>query len=362
MATIQKYKTEKGDRWRVRWRDAAGNQKSKTFDRQRLAKDFLIKLEHETREGSYVEPSTITIKEYLESWIESYKTNIAPNTKRGYRVNIRHICSILGNKPLQKIIPADIETAYMKLGQTLSGTSVLYIHRTLSRALKQAEKQLLINRNPCDFVETPKKNKNFEAGFVHPNDVPKYLKAFKGHYLYPAVCLAMFCGLRRGEALGLQWNDIDWKSKIIHVRHNITEEGLTMPKSGKARTVPLSEAMTKVLKEHRQRQQHFMEKLWNEYYRSDFIMTYDDGTLIKSRALSKNFTSALKKAGLKPVRFHDLRHTAASLMIHEGVELKTISEILGHSSISITADIYGHIIEEKKKQAAQKLDKYMANL
>lgn len=359
MATIQKYKTEKGYRWRVRWRDETGKQKSKTFDRQRLAKDFLTKLEHEMREGSYVEPSSITLREFLESWIESYKANIAPNTERGYRVNIKHICSILGNKPLQKIIPVDIEAAYRQLGENLSGTSLLYIHRTLSRALSQAEKQRLINRNPCDFVETPKKNKNFEAKFVHPDDIGKYLDAFKGHYLYPAVCLAMFCGLRRGEVLGLQWNDIDWKNNAIIVRHNMTDDGPFIPKSGEIRAVPLTEAMAGILKNHRKRQQCFMEKLWDEYYRSDYVVTYDDGTLIKPRVLSKNFAFVLKKAGLDPVRFHDLRHTAASLMLHEGVELKTVSEILGHSSISITADIYGHVIEEKKKQAAQKLDKYI---
>ncbi|NLU09404.1 MAG: site-specific integrase [Tepidanaerobacter acetatoxydans] len=359
MATIQKYKTDKGFRWRVRWRTEEGKQKSKTFDRQRLAKDFLTKLEHEMREGSYVEPSSITLREFLESWIESYKINISPNTERGYRVNIKHICSILGDKPLQKIIPADIETAYAKLGQTLSGTSILYIHRTLSRALKQAERQRLINRNSCDFVETPKKNKNFKAKFVHPDDIGKYLNAFKGHYLYIAVCLAMFCGLRRGEVLGLQWKDIDWKASIINIRHNMTDEGLKAPKSGETRTIPLTEAMKEILKEQKRKQQRFMEMLWDEYYRSDFVVTYDDGTLIKPRALSKNFAAVLRKANLELVRFHDLRHTAASLMIHEGVELKTVSEILGHSSISITADIYGHVIEEKKKQAAQKLDKYI---
>lgn len=359
MATIEKYKTKSGYRWRVRWRTEDGKQRSKTFDRQRLAKDFLTKLEHQMREGSYIEPSSITLKEYLESWIDTYKINISPNTERGYRVNIKHICSILGDKLLQKIIPADIEAAYTELKEKLSGTSVLYVHRTLSRALKQAEKQRLINRNPCDFVEIPKKNKDFKAKFVHPNDIEKYLDAFKGHYLYSAVCLAMFCGLRRGEVLGLQWSDIDWKDKIIYVRHNMTDTGLTSPKSGESRTVPLSDAMAKILKEHRQRQQRFMEKLWHEYYRSDFVITYDDGTLIKPRALSKNFAAVLKKAGLKPVRFHDLRHTAASLMINEGVELKTVSEILGHSSITITADIYGHIVEEKKKEAARKLDKYI---
>lgn len=359
MATIQKYKTEKGDRWRVRWRDETGNQISKTFDRQKLAKDFLIKLEHETREGSYVEPSSITLKDYLETWIELYKANITSNTERGYRVNVKHICSILGHKPLQKIIPADIETAYMKLGQTLSGTSILYIHRTLSRALKQAEKQRLINRNPCDFVETPKKSKEFKAKFVHPGDIERYLDAFRGHYLYPAVCLAMFCGLRRGEVLGLQWNDIDWRNKTFFVRHNMTDDGLVTPKSGETRTVPLTDAISKIIREQKKRQKRFMETFWDEYFRSDFVVTYDDGTLIKPRALSKNFAFVLKKAGLEPIRFHDLRHTAASLMVHEGIELKTISEILGHSSISITADIYGHVIEEKKKQAAQKLDKYI---
>lgn len=169
----------------------------------------------------------------------------------------------------------------------------------------------------------------------------------------------MFCGLRRGEVLGLQWKDIDWKASIINIRHNMTDEGLKAPKSGETRTIPLTEAMKEILKEQKRKQQRFMEMLWDEYYRSDFVVTYDDGTLIKPRALSKNFAAVLRKANLELVRFHDLRHTAASLMIHEGVELKTVSEILGHSSISITADIYGHVIEEKKKQAAQKLDKYI---
>src|SRR5690554_130339 len=358
MASINKINTKSGPRWRVRWRDDKG-ERSRSFDRQRLAKDFLISLEHKQREGTYVEPTTVTLKSYLETWIESYKDSIASNTERGYRVNIRHICSVIGDKSLQRLIPGDIEAAYRELGKKLSGTSVLYVHRTLSRALKQAEKQRLITRNPCDIVEVPRKNKHFQARFVAPEDIAKYVGAFTDHYLYPAVCLAAFCGLRRGEVLGLQWKDIDWKKGMITIKHGMTDDGLTTPKSGEARSVPLSEAVAEILKEQRKKQRQYKERFWDEYHRSDFVTTYHDGTLIKPRALSKAFADTLKKAGLGHIRFHDLRHTAASLMLHEGVDLKTISDILGHSSISITADIYSHVIEEQKKSAAKKLDKYI---
>lgn len=358
MATIQKYETKNGNRWRVRWRDDKNRQRSKSFDRQRLARDFMIKLEHETREGSYMEPSEMTLKEYLLKWIDSYSAGIAPNTERGYRVNLNHIINILGGIPVQKIIPSDIENAYKKLGEKLSGTSVLYIHRTLNIALKDAEKQKIIRRNPCDFVDAPKKSK-FKPSFVEPNDVPKYLKIFEGHYLYPAVCLAMFCGLRRGEILGLQWQDVKWNKGLIIIRNNMTDDGLGDPKNGESRNVPLTKAMENVLKKQKKKQQYFMELMWDEYFRSDFIVTHDDGTIISPRALSKTFTRMIESNDVEKIRFHDLRHTAASLMLNEGIDLKVISEILGHSSISITADIYGHILDEKKKQAAHKLDKYL---
>ena len=356
MATILKYKVADGYRWRVRWWDENEKQVSKTFDRQTIARDFMVKLEHEMREGIYTEPTKIRVSDYLYKWIDSYQSNLAPNTARSYKVNIDHICKHIGNKQMQKLTAIDIESTYAKLSESLSGTSLLYIHRTLSRAFNQAEKQRLIKRNVLDLVETPKKNKEKKSNFVHPDDIPRYLKAFENHYLYPAVCLAVFAGLRRGEVLGLKWSDI--KNGNLIIQHNMTYDGIRPPKSGSKRLVPISAPIERVLHEQKKRQNEEKEKLWEKYYRSEFVVTKKDGTLINPRLLSNTFKRVLKRKGLEVIRFHDLRHTAASLMILEGVDLKTVSEILGHSSISITADIYGHVLEEQKRKAVGQLDKY----
>jgi len=356
MATILKYKVADGYRWRVRWWDENEKQVSKTFDRQTIARDFMVKLEHEMREGIYTEPTKIRVSDYLYKWIDSYQSNLAPNTARSYKVNIDHICKHIGNKQMQKLTAIDIESTYTKLSESLSGTSLLYIHRTLSRAFNQAEKQRLIKRNVLDLVETPKKNKEKKSNFVHPDDIPRYLKAFENHYLYPAVCLAVFAGLRRGEVLGLKWSDI--KNGNLIIQHNMTYDGIRPPKSGSKRLVPISAPIERVLHEQKKRQNEEKEKLWEKYYRSEFVVTKKDGTLINPRLLSNTFKRVLKRKGLEVIRFHDLRHTAASLMILEGVDLKTVSEILGHSSISITADIYGHVLEEQKRKAVGQLDKY----
>lgn len=358
MAKIQKYKVKSGFRWRVRW-TVEGEQKSKTFAKWNHADDFRKSLEHNLAEGTYTQPTDITLAAYLAAWIESYKANIAPSTENGYRVNVRHISGILGAKKLQKVNAVDIESMYAELSEKLSGTSLLYVHRVLSRALKQAVRQRLINSNPCAFVDPPKKNKDQGAQFIHANDVPKYLAALDGSYLYPAACLALFCGLRRGEVLGLQWADIN--NGKMAIRHNMTYTGLRAPKSGYSRIIPITPPIKAMLQAQREKQNRHKEILWNKYHKSDFIVTYDDGKLIDPRTFSNCFKRILIRNGLPAVRFHDLRHTAASLMIMEGVDIKTVSEVLGHQSIKITADTYGHIADEHKLDAMNRLNHFFPN-
>ena len=137
-------------------------------------------------------------------------------------------------------------------------------------------------------------------------------------------------------------------------------DGLRPPKSGKTRVVPyIRTGIAKIFKDQKNWQRENKEKMWSKYFRSDFIITRKDGTLIDPKLLSRRFGEVQKRNQLDSVRFHDLRHTAASLMILEGVPLKTISDILGHSSISITADIYGHVLEEQKLIALESIIKYL---
>lgn len=365
MATINKYQTSTGaQRYRVLWRDPSGRQKSKSFDKWQNANDFRIKLEHELREGSYVEPSKITVGQLLDDWLEIHRIGLQHNTVQGYEYNVRHIKNAIGNKYIQRLTPGDIERMYKALSEELSGKYLQEIHATLNLALKHAVKTHLLNSNPCDVVARPKKTK-FQAAFIRPEDVERYLSIFKNCWMYPAVVLALFCGLRRGELLALRWNDINFKSGEITVKHSLEERGkekvLKAPKNGKSRTVHMMDGVAAVLKQHRKRQLEFKLILGKQYHTSDFVIVEDDGTQPAPSYLSRYFARKIARSGLPRIRFHDLRHTAASLMLLEGVDLKTVSEILGHSGISITADIYAHVIDEAKKQAAERLEKYLKN-
>jgi integrase len=360
MAKIQKYKVKSGWRWRVRWVDADGNQKSQSFDRQKLAADFLISLEHSMREGTYIAPSDITVKQLLNDWIAVHGLKIEYNTRKAYNLNIKHISAAIGNIRLQELRPSDIEKMYAE--SKLSGKSLQEIHSTLNLAMRHAIKNGLINRNPCDAVDRPKKQK-FEASFIKPDMVSEYLKLFEDAWIYPAVVLAIFCGLRRGELLALKWSDINFKTLKINVTHSAVcidnQLELKKPKNNKARVVDMPPAVAVVLKKAKKKQMENKMLLQNLYYDSEFVIREDNGKRPMPSYVSRFFNRRIKASGLPHVRFHDLRHTTGSLMLLEGVGIKTVSEILGHSSITITADIYAHVIDEQKKEAAMKIGKYL---
>jgi integrase len=169
----------------------------------------------------------------------------------------------------------------------------------------------------------------------------------------------MLLGLRRGEVLGLQWSDINWVRMTLTVKHNMTYDELSMTKNRKSRTIELDNEFMVLLKAQRDRQRHFKEKLWNKYNKSDFVVTYDNGNLIAPQDLIHMFRHILEKAELEVIRFHDLRHTAASLMLMNDVDMKTVSMILGHSTIGITVDTYGHISEKHIRSAVHTMSQYI---
>lgn len=359
MAYIQK----RNNSYRVRYNIFENGKlikKSKTFSRQKDARDFLIKIENSLRENSYIEPSRITLREYTQKWLEGKKPSIALNTYIGYKKNITHINDNIGDVPLQKLNEMHIETMYVNLNRKFSGTSILYIHRVLSNALKQAVKMRLITVNPCNFVNPPKKEK-FIAAFYEPDEVRALLEAFKSSYIYITVLLAVTRGLRRSEILGLTWDDIDFKKKQLSINHNLqwSKDSWSLEKlktDSSKRIIPLSNFLIHELIEQKNRQKKYMEFLWNNYERTNLVATHDDGRPINPSYLSSLFGRTLEINNLRHVRFHDLRHTAASIMLKDGVELKVISSILGHASISITADLYSHVLTELKNEAVNKID------
>lgn len=363
MATINKYETSSGEtRYRVLWRDPSGKQKSKSFVKWAKANDFKISLEHSLREGCYVEPSKITVREFIEDWFTLHKKGLQYKTIQGYEYNIKYINSILGDKYLQRLTPGDIEDMYKKLSH-LSGKYLQEIHATLNIALKHAVKKRLLSVNPCTAVTRPKSIK-YEASFIGPEDVGKYLDLFRNSWAFPAVLLALFCGLRRGEVLALQWSDISYKNNQLKVYKSVIDvenkRELKAPKNNKSRTVDIPPGVINLLKQHKKKQLENKLLLGeSRYHDSEYIVREDDGTLPAPGYLSRFFMRRINSSGLPHIRFHDLRHSAASLMLLEGANLKTVSTILGHSSIGVTADIYAHVIDRAKKEAAKSLEKYV---
>lgn len=366
MASINKYKTGFGEiRHRVLWRDPNGIQKSKSFDRFKKAQEFKIRLEHELRDSSYTEPSKITVRKFLEQWFDMHKKGLQYKTIQGYEYNIGYINNTLGDMYLQRLTAGDIEKMLKSLstskGEKLSGKYLQEIYSTLNLALKHAVKLKLLSVSPCAAVSRPKSVK-FQASFILPEDVKKYLDLFSDAWIYPAVVLALFCGLRRGELLALQWNDIDFRNNQLKVYKAVIDVGnkrfQKSTKTEKARTVDIPPTAITILRQHRKKQLEY-KLLLNDYHDSNFIVTEDDGTLPAPAYVSRFFMRRVISSGLPYVRFHDLRHTAASLMLLEGANLETVSSILGHSSITITADIYAHVIDKSKKDAANSLDKYL---
>lgn len=289
----------------------------------------------------------MTLKQYLDEWLDEYKYQIAPNTLRGYKVNINHLCMYMGDIELQELTYKDIQQCYNKLLNNLSGTSVLYCHRVLRHALHQAELRDIISRNPCDLVYAPKKSR-IHFNVLNDDELKRLLNAVKGTWLYPPVMLSALLGLRRGEVLALRWSDIDFKNNILTVSYSaLTLNGeftLRELKTAKSyRSILLSDTLSDYL--------YTLMSISN----SKYICTRY-GQPISPNVLNKYFRRTVYNLKIPYVRFHDLRHTNATLLLKKGIPAKIVSERLGHSSITITLDTYSHVLVDMQKDSSVALD------
>ena len=319
---------------------------------------------HEVQTGNYVEEDTRALGEFLREWFSSYvEPNLAINTINGYQTNIeKHIIPAIGHIQISQLKPTDVQKFYdEKINCGLSATTVIYIHRVLHKALGYAVKHQSIYRNITDLVEIPRKKK-FEPKVLSEDEVKQLLEVCKGSYLYMAVLLAVSTGLRRGEVLGLSWNDIDFKYKTISIRRTqVINNGriiYTPVKTMKSnRSLLISDNLLDILKKHHNDQNELKKFLLSDYDEGNFVVCFDDGKPISANLMNKNFRNTLIRNNLPIVRFHDLRHTNATLMLKKGIPAKIASERLGHSSIGITMDTYSQVLCDMQKDAAEILDK-----
>lgn len=320
-------------------------------------------LEEKIASGNYVEPSKLTVEGYLLQWLKDYCSHLSPTTLEGYKNYIHgHIIPFLGKLNLQKVKPVDIQRFYnSEFEKGYSGTTVLQEHRILSRAFKEALINNLIENNPMLKVKSPKKN-DFEPQIYDDVQFNKLLNSVAGTNDEIPILLAGMLGLRRGEVLGLRWKDINFEEKTISIVQNVIfangQIQFKSPKTKKSqRTIAAPEGLLKVLENHYIRQGKHRLKYGPKYKNYDLVYCKENGEPFNPRSFSRHFKDLLEKYNLPRIRFHDLRHFNATMMLKYGIDVKIASERLGHSSPNITQKIYQHVTKDMDLEAAKKLDK-----
>lgn len=323
-----------------------------------------VKIMEQLEQGTYVEPKRITIRSWLDTWMEDYKKHeLRRTTFEVYKILIdAHIVPALGGATIQGLRPENIQKLYNnKLAEGLSPKSIRHIHTILRGALRQAMKNRLISYDVSESVTLPALKKG-QARALTLKEQAKFLAAAEDNPLYPAFMLLMTTGLRRGELLGLRWRNVNLTKKYLEIEENfVPVKGgavYQQPKTEKSKgKVPLIKPAVECLKKHRQ--QMLAEGL---YDKDRPVFCNDAGGPIMPRSFNHRFEKLREKAGVgKAVTVHSLRHTYATRLLELGVSLKEVQELLRHAELSTTADIYAHVSEELKRAAANRLTDLFQN-
>jgi integrase len=313
-------------------------------------------------DGAPVPGGRQTVAEFLAGWLEGTRPSLRPGTWLRYEEYVRlHVVPALGKVPLARLTPQQLQRLYAeRLATGLSPTTVHHLHATLHKALGQAARWGLVARNVADLVDPPRPD-HHEMTTLSPEQVRELLAAAAGDRLEALYVVALE-GLRRGEILALRWRDIDLDARTLRVRGSLqpTPDGLRIvePKTASSRRgVVLSATAVEALRRHRVRQAAERLRLGPAWEDHDLVFANEVGRPIDGRNLvRRGFEPLLARAGLPRVRFHDLRHTAATLLLGQGVHPKIVAEKLGHSQISTTIDLYSHVTPTMQREAAETLD------
>jgi integrase len=336
----------------------------------------LHEVQHQLAAGLLVSDKS-NVKEYLEEWLRAKEREVKPQTAEDYRYQLEHyVVPLIGRIPLAKLAPIDIQRMVGRLSERYSPQRANKCRRVLSTALTQAVRWQIIPRNPCNAVQ-PLKVEKREMALWTGEQATRFLDTATGHRLYAAFYLLLSTGLRRGELLGLQWQDIDLQRSTLRVRRSLIEQRgrirISTPKSERsARRVALPPDMLAVLQTHRARQKAEAAELGGTWPDLDLVFCSEVGTYLHPRNFERSWhllqertraawvaeatargddeVARLDKQGklLPRIRLHDLRHLHASLAIAQGMDAKVLADRLGHARASFTLDVYTHLFEEQR--------------
>jgi integrase len=305
-----------------------------------------------------------SLGDYLDYWLKLYaKTNTSPNTYRAYEQIIRvNLKPGLGHIKLQDLKPLDLQNYYVEKLVDLSAQTVRHHHRLLSKALNDAVDWEMVNTNVAQKAKPPKPKK-FRATFYSKEELEKLFEAAKTNIVYyPMIFTAGHTGARFGELRALKWADIDFNNRRMTITKSayVDEEAKVqirdLTKGGKDRTIVIGKKLMNVLKGHLERYQELKNRLGDSFNPNDLVFFNSHGNYTNPRELHRIYKRAIQQAGLRDSRFHDTRHSHASILLQKNVHPKIVSERLGHSKIGITLDLYSHAIPSLQEQAVKVFD------
>ena len=337
---------------------------------KRRALEFLenLKRTYETKESmENMDGSRLLMTDYMDEWLKIVKPLVERATYKSYdnmvSARIRPHFEKL-NLLLTEVEPKHIKMLYDEiLEQGYTTNTVIHYHAVLHQALAYAVKNDYILSNPADRVKRPKKNKHISS-FYTKEEILTLLDIAKDDPIYIPIVLSAYYGFRRSETLGMRWSAIDFENKTITVNHKVTElteNGKTivyaedkLKTKSSYRTLPLIPVVEEKLLEHKAKLERNQKLFGNGYCKEymDYVCVDEMGKLFRPNFVSDHFGWLLKKYGLKKLTFKELRHSCASMLVAEGIPMKSIQEWLGHSNFSTTADIYSHIDYHAKQQSA----------
>jgi integrase len=316
------------------------------------------------RDGGLIfEGENRTLSAYLDGWLNGpAKSSVKPSTFESYERMIRnHIEPALGHRKLKALAPDHVQYFYQsKLDAGLAPGTVRLMHGILHKALEQAVKWGSVPRNVCKTTTPPKPNPEE----IHPLDaeqVKRMLEAARANRLEALYVLAVTAGLRIGELLGFKWEDLDLDAGTLHVRRTRSQAKsgpiFTTPKNGKGRSIRLTRRAVEALKSHKAAQNAERFKLGDLWEDNGLVFSTTAGRPLDFRNVATaSFKPLLRRAGLQDIRFHDLRHTCATLLLSRGHHPKLVQELLGHSSVAMTLDRYSHVLPGIGDQTAAAME------
>ncbi len=312
--------------------------------------------------GRVAQQRSPSVEAFLRSWLEtSVKPRVRPLTYAGYKVNVeKHLIPTLGKIRLDQLTPQHVQAMMNnRLAAGFSTKTIGYVHQVLRTALNLAVRWDMVSRNVARLVDRPRIERK-PINPLTPDDARKFLTAIQGHRLEALFSVALALGLRQGEALGLRWEDVDFATGTIRVQNQLQRiEGrltLVPPKTAKSRrTLVMPPLIIDGLREHEKRQ--VAEKIWagSHWENTTLVFANRNGGPTQARHVIEQFHEALEEAGIRRIRFHDLRHSCATLLLVQGVSPRVVMEVLGHSEIALTMNSYSHVVPELQREAAQRM-------